>query len=49
MHLIDLRKSYKLEGEQKYNYIKEVEEVTQKCIKNGGVLLLSLDESESVQ
>lgn len=46
--VIDLRNNFKLEGQDKYDYRIEVENMTQNFMKNGGTLLLSLDDSNNV-
>ncbi len=43
--VMDLRKLYTLQGESKWNYRKQVHEDYRNALVEGGILVLSLDES----
>lgn len=43
----DLRKGYLLKGEEKYNYKQQFAETTRATLRQGGALIINLDESDS--
>jgi hypothetical protein len=45
-HSFDLRKASQLAGEERYNYKAQLGEMTRSVLKDGGSLVINLDESE---
>jgi hypothetical protein len=43
----DLRKAYLLKAEEKYNYKQQFAEMTRSTLRQGGALIINLDESDS--